>query len=90
MIDLLFSRIKKGIRLFPMSESLSTSKSHDSFNQNVIEKEIHDLFPDDPSVNNPGYTQLYNHLKFWLSTIDISIMSEKDIQLDFYQNGMKR
>jgi hypothetical protein len=90
MIDLLFSRIKKGIRLFPMSESLSTSKSHDSFNQNVIEKEIHDLFPDDPSVNNPGYTQLYNHLKLWLSTIDISMMSEKDIQLDFYQNGMKR
>jgi hypothetical protein len=73
-----------------MSESRSTSKSYDSFNQNVTKKEIHNLFPNVPSVNNSDYIQLYNHLKFWLSTTDISNMNEKDLQLDFYRNCMKR
>ena len=46
-----------------MSESRSTSKSHDSYNQNVSKKLIYDLFEDDHAQNNPDYIQLYNHLK---------------------------
>lgn len=73
-----------------MSESRSTSKSHDSFNRNVIEKPIGDLFKDDYKENNLDYAQLYDQLKLWLSTTNITNMNEKDLQLDFYSNCMKK
>ena len=73
-----------------MSESRSTSKSHDSFNQNVIKQEIHDIFPDDSLENNVAYAQFSQQFKAWLSSTDISSMNEKDFQLNFYQNCMKK
>ncbi len=74
-----------------MSESRSASKSHDSFNQNIVEKPIHTLFKDDHSIHNtnPNYVKLSNCLELWLSTINISNMNEKDLQLNFYQNCMQ-
>ena len=73
-----------------MSKSRSTSKSHDSFNRNIIKKEIEDLFDDDYSSTNPDYIRFNNCLKLWLSTINLSSMNEKEIQLDFFQNCMKK
>jgi len=64
-----------------MSESRSSSKSHDSVNQNIIEKCLDGLLPTDYSVNNHDYHQLYNRLKVWLSTTNISNQNEKDLQL---------
>ncbi|UJR17179.1 hypothetical protein I4U23_004075 [Adineta vaga] len=74
-----------------MSENRSTTKSHDSFNQNVVKKRIQDLYPDDLSVqNNPYYIQLYNHVKSWLFTTNLSNINEKDLQLNFHQNCIKK
>ena len=73
-----------------MSESRSTSKSYDSFNQHVIENNMCDLFQDDDSTINPNYNPLHNLLQSWLSTINIPSMNEKALQLDFYYNCMKR
>jgi hypothetical protein len=47
------------------------------------------LLPTDYSVNNHDYHQLYNRLKVWLSTTNISNQNEKDLQLNFYQSCMK-
>ncbi|CAF2230246.1 unnamed protein product [Rotaria magnacalcarata] len=73
-----------------MSESRSTSKSHDSFNQNIIKKQISDLFETDDLLNNPDYVRFNNCLKSWLSTTNLSNRNEKDLQLDFFQNCLKR
>ncbi|CAF1387754.1 unnamed protein product, partial [Didymodactylos carnosus] len=72
-----------------MSEHRSSSESHDSFNQHVVQQLIDDLFPDNISMNNPDYNRLYDNLKKWLSTTDIASMNEKAIQFNFYQNCMK-
>ena len=73
-----------------MSESSSSSKSHDSFNKNVIKKPVHDIFNDKNAQNDPNYIRLYDCIKTWLSTTDMLNRSKKDIQLDFYFNCMKR
>ncbi|CAF1419613.1 unnamed protein product [Adineta steineri] len=73
-----------------MSESRSTTKSHDLFNQNVNEIHITNLLSDDLSIkNDPDYIKLYHDLKLWLSTMNTS-NNEKDLQLDFYQNCLKK
>ncbi|CAF3886552.1 unnamed protein product [Adineta steineri] len=73
-----------------MSKSRSTTKSHDSFNQNVNEIHITNLLSDDLSIkNDPDYIKLYHDLKLWLSTVN-TFNNEKDLQLDFYQNCLKK
>ena len=67
-----------------MSESRSTSKSHDSFNGNIIEKPVCYIFEDEDAENNRNYIQFYNHLQSWLLTTNNSNMNEKDLQLGFY------
>lgn len=48
------------------------------------------MFDDDYSSTNPDYIRFNNCLKLWLSTINLSSMNEKEIQLDFFQNCMKK
>ncbi|CAF2967762.1 unnamed protein product [Rotaria sp. Silwood2] len=73
-----------------MSESRSSTKSHDSFNQNVEKVWINELFEDTfPMINLPNYNHLYDCIKQWLSTPNLGTMKEEEIQLNFYQNCMK-
>ncbi|CAM4901408.1 unnamed protein product [Rotaria socialis] len=73
-----------------MSESSSTSTTRDSFNKNIIKKQISDLFENDDLLNNPDYLRFNSCLKSWLSTTNLSNRNEKDLQLDFFQNCLKR
>lgn len=72
-----------------MLESRSSSKSHEFFNQNIMERMIEDLFENGSSMNLSSYSRLYDCIKQWLLTPNLFTMNEKAIQLSFYLNCMK-
>ena len=85
-----FRFLEENLQVFLMSESRSTSKSHGSFNQNVIKQRIEEIFPTKHLENEMAYTRFSQQFKCWLSSTDISNMNENDLRLDFYQNCMKK
>ena len=57
-----------------MSESRSSSMSHDLFNQNIHNQLINELFEDNLPANSSNYNQLYDCIKNWLSMADLANM----------------